>query len=195
MSAIKTTGSSTHVKRPDLLAFTRILLLAAICFDALLFLRACIMLVLDAPAHLADPPASANVPGGWVVYLAGEKVPAEQFVRQFAPALRAALVGTLICYALALPALLRLLAIVNSARKGDPFTPENGVRLRQAGWLMLAIYAAVAAIAHVLPSPLGQAGEIFPISFVAALTVLMIFVLARIFETGSRMRTELQETV
>ncbi len=170
-------------KRPDLLSATRLLLLAAICFDALLLLRACIGLAFDAPAHLADPPAS------FVYTNDGNKVPAEHFI----PAFRAALVGTLICCALALPLLLRLLAIVNSARNSDPFTPENGVRLRQTGWLMLAIYAVVTAITYILPP--WQMGAVFPISFVVALTVLMIFVLARVFEAGSRMRTELQETI
>ena len=101
---------------------------------------------------------------------------------------RVAVAGGLICCLLLWPLLLLLQRIVDSARAGDPFVPENGARLRRIGWLMLAINATITSII--------KGGILFPpVSFSAVLTVLMIFVIARIFETGAAMRRELQETV
>ncbi len=107
-------------------------------------------------------------------------------------AARVGIAGALVCGLLALPVLRWLLAIVDSARSGHPFVPENGARRRRIGWLMLAINIAMTtAISLALKGRMAFP----PISFTALLTVLMIFVVARIFETGSRMRTELQETI
>jgi len=90
------------------------------------------------------------------------------------------------------PLLKRLLAIVDSARTGDPFVPENGQRLRHIGWLLLAIYVVWSVALSVA---LGRDIKLPPISFLGIVTVLMIFVIARIFETGSAMRAELKDTV
>ena len=92
---------------------------------------------------------------------------------------------------LVLPVLWLLRAIVDSARSGDPFVPENGVRLRRIGWLILAANIVLFVASFALPPFFRDQSNSYPGLF----TVLLIFVLARIFETGSRMRTEIQETV
>jgi hypothetical protein len=97
----------------------------------------------------------------------------------------------LLAGALILPVLLLLRAIVDSARSGDPFVPENGARLRRIGWLILAANVVVFAGSFALPPFFRDQSDSYP----GLITALLIFVLARIFETGARMRTELQETV
>jgi Protein of unknown function (DUF2975) len=98
----------------------------------------------------------------------------------------------LVSGAVVLPALWLLRAIVESARSGDPFVPENGARLRRIGWLVLVGNVITTqsdhiASHHVITFP--------PIGFSGLVTVLLVFVLARIFDTGTRMRTEIRETI
>jgi hypothetical protein len=97
----------------------------------------------------------------------------------------------LACGSLGLAMIWLLRAIVDSARSGDPFVPENGARLRRIGWLILAANFGLFAASFALPPDLRDRSSSYPGWF----TALLIFVLARIFETGTRMRTEIQETV
>ena len=53
-------------------------------------------------------------------------------------ALRMGAIGSLIGGAVLLVLLRELLRIIDSARVGDPFVPENARRLRHIGWLLLA---------------------------------------------------------
>ena len=97
----------------------------------------------------------------------------------------------LVAGALALPVLWLLRAIVYSVRVGDPFIPENGVRLRRIAWLILAANVVLFAGSFALPPFYEDQSDAYPGLF----TALLIFVLARIFETGTRMRTEIEETI
>jgi hypothetical protein len=107
-------------------------------------------------------------------------------------ALRIGVIGTLIGGAVLLVLLRELLRIIDSTRIGDPFVPENARRLRLIGWLLLAFnFCASSTISAAL-----RGGITFPfVSFSGVLTVLLVFVLARIFDTGSQMRAELKDTV
>jgi hypothetical protein len=162
----------------DLLSNTRVLLRWAFFIDIGLMLLMGVLLV----AMLVGDQSQMNINVG------NSTLPPEQRVHAARFGILAALAGC----TLALPMLRWLLAIVDSARSGDPFIPENGARLRRIGWTLLAMNIAVTvAISLALRGRVGFP----PISFTALLTVLMVFVLARIFDTGTRMRTELQETV
>ena len=106
-------------------------------------------------------------------------------------ALRIGLIAMLVAGALLLALLQQLIRLIDSARIGDPFVPESGRRLRRIGWLLLGFY-----VCNSLTISPAQDGFRFPpLSLSGLLTVLLVFVLARIFESGTRMRTELQETV
>lgn len=163
--------------RTDLLSVTRTLLRWAFYIDIALL----VMLAIVGIGVLLGDPSRMQISG------TESMTPAERLraARIFIPA-------ALVCCALALPLLRRLIVIVDSARAGDPFVPENGVRLHQIGWMTLAIH--VIAKVSTTAALEGYIG-LMPISFIGLLTVLMIFVLARIFEAGSRMRAELQGTV
>jgi hypothetical protein len=97
----------------------------------------------------------------------------------------AAFMGMLLA---AIPLLRGLLRIIDSAMTGDPFVPENARRLRRIGWLLLLITLLFEADEWITD------GDFFPAPG-GLLTVLLVFVLAQIFDKGSQMRAELQETI
>ena len=93
--------------------------------------------------------------------------------------------------------LVPLSSIVASAGQGDPFVAANAARLRQIGWALLALQMLdlpCALLARFWPS-LGSAAPIGDVSVGGWLATLMVFVLARVFATGSAMRDDLAGTV
>jgi hypothetical protein len=91
----------------------------------------------------------------------------------------------------------RMLAIVGTAIEGDPFTRENARRLRVVGWALLAIQVFDLFFAFLSVRVQTVTGEDlgWSPSVGGWVAVLMVFVLARVFEQGSRMRDELAMTV
>jgi hypothetical protein len=91
----------------------------------------------------------------------------------------------------------RMLAIVGEAIAGDPFTMLNADRLRVVGWALLAIQILDLMFGLVSMQVEAGTGRGFDWSFSVGgwIAVLMVFVLARVFEQGSRMRDELAMTV
>ena len=90
--------------------------------------------------------------------------------------------------------LTRLLAIVDTVRFGDPFVSGNAARLQTTAWALLGLellHLAVGVIAEE-SRPLDINWS-FSIS--GWLAVLLLFVLARVFEHGTRMRDDLEGTV
>ena len=92
----------------------------------------------------------------------------------------------------------RLLAIVETVRAGEPFVAANAGRLRVIAWALLALQLlsmAIGVIAKVVAIP-GQ-----PLRFDDGfsingwLSVLLTFLLARVFAEGTLMREDLEGTV
>jgi hypothetical protein len=94
--------------------------------------------------------------------------------------------------------LTQLLAIVDTVRAGDPFVTRNAGRLQTIAWLVLGtelLHLMVGGIAR-LASAGGQPLDIdWSFSFTPWIAVLLLFVLARVFEHGARMREDLEGTV
>ena len=94
--------------------------------------------------------------------------------------------------------LTRLLALVESVGYGDPFVAENAARLQTIALavlgleLMHLVVVIVAARASSATQPLHIGWDF---SVTRWLAVLLLFVLARVFDQGSRMREELEATV
>jgi len=94
--------------------------------------------------------------------------------------------------------LTRLLAMVETVRAGDPFIAANAVRLRQIAWAMAFLelmHFGVSAIAVGVSTPavpLHIGWDFFPTRWLA---VLLLFVLARVFEQGTSMREDLAGTI
>lgn len=87
--------------------------------------------------------------------------------------------------------------IVASTGQGDPFISANAGRLRRIGWALLALQLLdlpSTLLARFWPS-LGSAAPAGGISVGGWLATLMVFVLARVFATGSLMRDDLAGTV
>ena len=90
----------------------------------------------------------------------------------------------------------RLLEMIETVRAGDPFVPENAVRLKTIAWCLLATkllglaFGAMAAIMNAAGSRID-----FEYSWSGWLSVLLLFVLARVFEEGTRIRGDLEAMV
>jgi hypothetical protein len=92
----------------------------------------------------------------------------------------------------------RLLAIVNSVRVGDPFVVENAHRLTAIAWLVVAlevIHLLIGISIRVIENT-GQPIDMdWKFSLAPYIAVLLLFVLAKVFEHGARMRADLEGTV
>lgn len=91
----------------------------------------------------------------------------------------------------------RLLAIVATVQAGDPFVTANAVRLVAIGWAVLALQlldVAFGALTGWFALHGVESGGWSP-SVGGWISVLMIFVLARVFTIGARMRDDLAGTV
>jgi hypothetical protein len=94
--------------------------------------------------------------------------------------------------------LTRLLAIVGTVGDGDPFVMENAGRLQRIAWAVLGLellHLAVGAVAAGAFTGETTIGIDWNLSVTRWLAVLLLFVLARVFEQGARMREDLAGTV
>jgi hypothetical protein len=91
----------------------------------------------------------------------------------------------------------RLIAMIDTVRVGQPFTAANADRLRHIAWGMLALQFIDIAFGW-FAWRLGEAtGELigWQFSVTGWLAVLLLFVLARVFQQGAAMQDELEATV
>lgn len=125
-------------------------------------------------------------------------IPPSSGIRPILMGLRAIAVLGLAAIPLNDAVLRRLLAIVLTVRRGDPFVAANARRLQAIAWALLAL--------QLLSIVIGGIGEAistpdFPLHLDAGfstsgwLAVLLTFVLARIFAEGAMMREDLEGTV
>jgi hypothetical protein len=81
---------------------------------------------------------------------------------------------------------------------GDAFVSENAGRLQTIAWALLAMQMLHFAVGGI-SAYIQAAGEKFDIdwnfSFTPWLAILLLFVLARVFDQGVAMREELEGTV
>ena len=92
----------------------------------------------------------------------------------------------------------RLLAIVQTVRDGDPFVAVNATRLQTIAWALLALQLlsmVIGGIARVVEIPGRPLNLDAGFSMNAWLAVFLVFLLARVFAVGTRMRDELEGTV
>ena len=92
----------------------------------------------------------------------------------------------------------RLLSIVETVRAGDPFIIANARRLQTIATTLLGIqllHLVIGAIAARTQSEVQQLDIDWSFSITPWIAVLLLFVLARVFEHGARMRADLEGTV
>jgi hypothetical protein len=88
--------------------------------------------------------------------------------------------------------------IVGTVAEGDPFVPVNASRLQAMGWLTLAIntvFVVVKVVVNLGPRAQQRPDGDFTFTLGGILLALVLFVLARVFREGTRMRDELEGTV
>lgn len=90
----------------------------------------------------------------------------------------------------------RLLAMIATVRAGDPFVPENAVRMKTIAWCLLAVQLLGLAFG-VMAAVMNAAGSRidWEFSINGWLAVLLLFVLARVFEEGTRIRADLEAMI
>jgi hypothetical protein len=94
--------------------------------------------------------------------------------------------------------LTRLLAIVETVSVGDPFVADNAARLQTIAWAVLGLelmHLVVGIVAAGVSSRAHPLDLDWNFSVTRWLAVILLFVLARVFDHGTRMREELQATV
>lgn len=92
--------------------------------------------------------------------------------------------------------LIRLLAMTETVRLGNPFVPENAVRLKTIAWCLLAtqlLHLAFGVMVRIAAS--ANAHMEWKFSANGWIAVLLLFVLARVFEEGTRMRDDLEKMI
>jgi len=91
----------------------------------------------------------------------------------------------------------RLLAILATVRAGDPFVVANADRLQRIGWALFAIQLLDLAFGGIVLAldRLGVDHATWVPGFTGWIGVVMLFVLARVFRVGTRMRDDLAMTV
>lgn len=92
----------------------------------------------------------------------------------------------------------RLLAMVDTVRRGDPFVAANARRLQAIAWALLVLQIigiAIGAIGEALSTPTHPVDLDAGFSINGWLAVLLTFILARVFAEGTLMREELEGTI
>jgi hypothetical protein len=93
--------------------------------------------------------------------------------------------------------LTRLLAMIDTVRAGDPFVPENAARMKTIAWCLLVVQLfdlSCGLFIGILSHAGADIGKWSP-SFGGWIAVLLLFVLARVFEEGARIRADLEAMV
>lgn len=94
--------------------------------------------------------------------------------------------------------LTRLHTIVATVNDGDPFVAENSGRLQTIAWAVLALEVLNICVG-ILGASMASHGVSIDLDWsfspVPWLAVMLLFVLARVFEHGAFMRNELEGTV
>jgi Protein of unknown function (DUF2975) len=100
--------------------------------------------------------------------------------------------------ALAFLFLRHLVALIDTVDQGSPFIAENARRLRTMGWLVLAMQGlALVALpfAHWFRHALPDGDVEFSVDLGGIITALLLFILARVFDRGTRLEEDVEGTV
>lgn len=92
----------------------------------------------------------------------------------------------------------KLLAIVETVGRGDPFVAANAYRLHAVAWYLLGLQLlslVIAGIGKAISTPANPLHLDAGFSPGGWLAVVLTFVLARVFAEGSLMRDDLEGTV
>ena len=91
----------------------------------------------------------------------------------------------------------RLIAIIGTVLAGETFASPNARRVRAIGWALLAIQLLDVPLWLIVPSFAGMNIRLdgSSVSIGGWLSVLVAFILARVFAEGAALREDLEGTV
>ncbi len=97
----------------------------------------------------------------------------------------------------------KLRAIISTVGDGDPFAPDNADRLNIMAWLLLAVQvlalplSGLALLVAKWAEPMDNADITIDagLDLTGILTVIILFILARVFKHGAAMREDLEGTI
>jgi hypothetical protein len=132
----------------------------------------------------------------WI--MAAFKIPPSPDAERLIMGLRAIAVLGLAAVPLNYVFLVRLAAIVETVRTGDPFVAANAPRLQAIAWALFTLQLlsiVIGTIGKAVSSPAHPLHLDAGFSISGWLAVLLTFVLARVFAEGTVMREDLEGTV
>lgn len=90
----------------------------------------------------------------------------------------------------------RLVAIVGTVRGGDPFVAENAARMKTIAWCLAGV-ELFHLVSGAMAAAMNAAGSDIEWSFSATgwIAVVLLFVLAQVFEEGARIRSDLEAMI
>lgn len=91
-----------------------------------------------------------------------------------------------------------LYRLIGTVGEGDPFVPVNAERLRAMGWISVAVHVVaipMAAVGRWTQSVTRDVHFQVDLPLAGLFLALVLFILARVFREGTRMRQELEGTV
>jgi hypothetical protein len=125
-------------------------------------------------------------------------IPPSSETRPMVMGMRAIAVLGLVAIPLNDAVLRRLLEIVETVRRGDPFVAANAYRLQAIAWVLLALQLlslVIGGIGEAISTPSHPLHLDAGFSASGWLGVLLTFVLARVFAEGTLMREDLEGMV
>jgi hypothetical protein len=179
----------TKQKRDPLLTALKVIvyiIMALMAFAAIIAFLAAPFALIAQGEILAEIAAKGIDEPGWLII----------------SSLAGVLIGFAAMFALGIYFFRLLLRIADTVREEDPFTPDNAKRLSLMGWAAVAAHVLAALISipgSWLASLAERTGE--TVNFSAdvggggLITILVLFMLARVFKHGAAMREDLEGTV
>lgn len=125
-------------------------------------------------------------------------IPHDSDIRRLIMPLRAIAALGLVAIPLNDVVLRRLLAIIQTVRRGNPFNAANAHRLQAIAWVLLALQLlsiVIGSIGNAISTPAFPVHVNAGFSTSGWLAVFLTFVLARIFAEGALMREDIDGTV
>ncbi len=133
---------------------------------------------------------------------------ADEIARRFNPedmgettgAVLLIIVATMIALSLMYDFATRLAQLIDTVGLGDPFTSENAARLARMGWLVVAIQVLgipIMLLSTWLEPRIKDGNFRFEPEFSpeGIFLILILFILARVFRQGARLKADLEGTV
>lgn len=175
-------GKSGRAPRDPLLAIVRLILAIAM-----------VGAIVSAVAFALAVPAVLVWHERTIAWVVGQGAPAETiWALALIPALTAAIA------VLGFYFMRHLYRIIGTVGEGDPFVPDNAARLQSMGWISIAVHGVAiptSALAKWTQAVTRDMHFQLDVPLAGLFLALVLFILARIFREGTRMREDLEGTV